>query len=87
MAPALELRDLGKIYKLRRQGRVFSTYVDHHAVRAVNLVLPRNKIVGLVGESGSGKSTTGMMAMRLTEPTRGASSSTAPTSAASMAMR
>ncbi len=71
VAPALELRDLSKVFKLRRQGRVFASYVDHHAVRAVNLTLPRNNIVGLVGESGSGKSTTGMMALRLVEPTGG----------------
>jgi len=71
IAPALELRDLSKIYKVRHQGRIFSSYSDHHAVRSVNLTLPRNQIVGLVGESGSGKSTTGMMAMRLIEPTAG----------------
>ena len=71
IAPALELRDLSKVYHLRRRGRVFSTYVDHHAVRGVSLTLPRNGIIGLVGESGSGKSTTGMMALRLTEPTAG----------------
>ncbi|CAN7389690.1 ABC transporter ATP-binding protein [Devosia sp. LjRoot16] len=71
IAPALELRNLSKVYALRRRGRIFSTYVDFPAVRGVNLVLPRNKIVGLVGESGSGKSTTGMMAMRLLEPTAG----------------
>jgi ABC-type microcin C transport system duplicated ATPase subunit YejF len=71
VAPALELRDLSKVYKLRRQGRIFASYSDHHAVREVSLTLPRNKIVGLVGESGSGKSTTGMMAMRLIEPTNG----------------
>jgi ABC-type oligopeptide transport system ATPase subunit len=34
-------------------------------------LVPRNAIVGLVGESGSGKTTTGMMALRLTEPTAG----------------
>lgn len=71
VAPALELRDLTKVYKLKRQGRIFATYSDHHAVRDVSLILARDKIVGLVGESGSGKSTTGMMAMRLTEPTSG----------------
>ena len=71
VAPALELRDLSKVYKLRRQGRIFASYSDHHAVRGLNLVLPQNKIVGLVGESGSGKSTTGMMALRLIEPTGG----------------
>jgi len=71
VAPALELRDLSKVYQIKRPGRIFSTFVDHHAVRDVSLVLPRNKIVGLVGESGSGKSTTGMMAMRLITPTSG----------------
>ncbi|MBN9316164.1 MAG: ABC transporter ATP-binding protein [Devosia sp.] len=71
IAPALELRNLSKVYKLRRRGKVFSRYIDFPAVRGVDLVLPRNKIVGLVGESGSGKSTTGMMAMRLLDPTSG----------------
>ena len=71
VAPALELKNLSKVYKLRKRGRVFSRYVDFPAVRGVDIVLPRNKIVGLVGESGSGKSTTGMMAMRLLEPTGG----------------
>ncbi|MDO8359980.1 MAG: ABC transporter ATP-binding protein [Devosia sp.] len=71
VAPALELRELSKVYPLRRAGRIFYNYVDFHAVRGVSLMLPRNQIVGLVGESGSGKTTTGMMAMRLIEPTRG----------------
>jgi ABC-type glutathione transport system ATPase component len=69
--PALELKQLAKTYKLRKRGRLFSRYIDFPAVCGVDLVLPRNKIVGLVGESGSGKSTTGMMAMRLLEPTGG----------------
>jgi peptide/nickel transport system ATP-binding protein/glutathione transport system ATP-binding protein len=69
--PALELRGLSKTFHLKRRGGMFGTNVEFHAVRGVNLVLPRNKIVGLVGESGSGKSTTGMMAMRLLEPTSG----------------
>ena len=70
--PALELRGLSKIFHLKRKdGGLFGSNVEFHAVRGVNLVLPRNKIVGLVGESGSGKSTTGMMAMRLLEPTSG----------------
>ena len=69
--PALELRTLSKVYPLMRRSGFFKKYVDFHAVREVNLVVPRNKIVGLVGESGSGKTTTGMMAMRLTEPSGG----------------
>jgi ABC-type glutathione transport system ATPase component len=70
--PALELRGLAKAYRIRRRNGLFgSSYGDFHAVREVDLTLPRNKIVALVGESGSGKTTTGMMAMRLTEPSRG----------------
>jgi oligopeptide/dipeptide ABC transporter ATP-binding protein len=70
-APALELRELSKAYPLRRRQGFRTVYSDFHAVRGVNLTLPRNKIVGLVGESGSGKTTTSMMAMRLTEPSSG----------------
>lgn len=71
VAPALELRRLSKTYQVKRRGRVFHSEIDVHAVREVSLVLPRKGIVGLVGESGSGKSTTGMMAMRLVDPTAG----------------
>ncbi|WP_316355493.1 ABC transporter ATP-binding protein [Devosia sp.] len=70
-APALELRGLAKAYRIRKRSGLFATYADFHAVRPVDIVLPRNRIVGLVGESGSGKTTTGMMAMRLTEPSAG----------------
>ena len=70
-APALELRGLSKTYRVHRSGGWSRRYGDFHAVRTVDLVLPRNRIVGLVGESGSGKTTTGMMAMRLTEPSGG----------------
>ncbi len=68
--PALELRGIGKTFQLR-SGGMFGQTTDLVAVRNVDLVLPRNAIVGLVGESGSGKTTTGMMALRLTEPTTG----------------
>ena len=70
-APALELRNICKTFRLRGRGGLFARYTDHPAVRNVNLVLPPNSILGLVGESGSGKTTTGMMAMRLVEPTAG----------------
>ena len=69
--PALELRAIGKTFALPQRGGWRTTYVDHHAVQNVSLTLPRNAILGLVGESGSGKTTTGMMAMRLIEPTSG----------------
>ena len=70
-AAALELRGLGKTFYLRHGASMFARTTAHHAVRNVNLTLPRNKILGLVGESGSGKTTTGMMAMRLVEPSAG----------------
>ena len=70
-APALELRSLTKTYRIKRRSGFLTSYGDFHAVRPVDIVLPRNRIVGLVGESGSGKTTTGLMAMRLTEPSSG----------------
>jgi oligopeptide/dipeptide ABC transporter ATP-binding protein len=69
--PALELRGLAKSFRTKRRGGLFGSYGDFHAVREVNLALPRNRIVAIVGESGSGKTTTGMMALRLTERSRG----------------
>lgn len=63
-APALELRNLSKTYPLAGGGLL-------HAVRNVSLTLPANRILGLVGESGSGKSTTGLLALRLVQPTSG----------------
>jgi oligopeptide/dipeptide ABC transporter ATP-binding protein len=71
MTPALELRGLNKTFHMKAGGSFFSGHTEINAVRDVNLVLPTNSIVGLVGESGSGKSTTGMLAMRLIEPTAG----------------
>ena len=70
-APALELRGLAKAYRIKRRSGFFTTYGEFHAVRPVDITLPRNSILGLVGESGSGKTTTGLMAMRLTEPSAG----------------
>ncbi len=69
-APALELRGLTKTFTVRRGG-IFPSFHEHVAVDNVDLVLPKNSIFGLVGESGSGKSTTGLMAMRLVEPSSG----------------
>jgi ABC-type oligopeptide transport system ATPase subunit len=67
---ALELRGLCKDFTLPGGGW-FKPVQTLQAVRAVDLVVPKNAIVGLVGESGSGKTTTGMVALRLTEPSGG----------------
>jgi len=69
--PALELRSLSKTFYLPRRGSFLPRTTAHHAVTDVNLILPQNAILGLVGESGSGKTTTGMMALRLVQPTSG----------------
>ena len=69
-ANALELQNISKSFSLRKGG-VFSATSTHMALRDVSLTLPKNSIVGLVGESGSGKTTTGLIALRLTEPTSG----------------
>ncbi|WP_323014928.1 ATP-binding cassette domain-containing protein [Devosia sp.] len=66
-APALELRGLCKSFRLGDGCGIR----EIHAVRDLNLVLPRGKVLGLVGESGSGKTTTGMLALRLSEPSTG----------------
>lgn len=71
MTPALELRGLNKSFHLKTRGGWNPGYTEIKAVRDVNLVLRTNSILGLVGESGSGKSTTGMLAMRLLEPSSG----------------
>jgi oligopeptide/dipeptide ABC transporter ATP-binding protein len=63
MTTALELRGIGKTFALK-SGPV-------QAVRDVDLTLAQGEILGLVGESGSGKTTTGMLALRLVEPTAG----------------
>ena len=69
--PALELQNLSKTYQLKSGQGLFAKSTDHAVVQGVNLTLMPNEILGLVGESGSGKTTTGMMALRLSEPTSG----------------
>lgn len=69
--PALELRGVGKTFYLRSGGLLNRKITEVRAVRDMDLVLHRNGILGLVGESGSGKTTTGMMALRLIEPSEG----------------
>jgi oligopeptide/dipeptide ABC transporter ATP-binding protein len=70
MTPALELKKLSKAFVIRTGG-LFPNYETIDAVSNVDLVLPQKQIVAVVGESGSGKTTTGMLALRLIEPTSG----------------
>jgi ABC-type oligopeptide transport system ATPase subunit len=71
MSPALELRNISKDFAIRTGGTFVPKFETISAVQNVNLILPANKIVAVVGESGSGKTTTGMLALRLLEPTSG----------------
>jgi ABC-type oligopeptide transport system ATPase subunit len=61
MSPALELRNINKDFAIRTGGTFVPKYETVSAVQ----------IVAVVGESGSGKTTTGMLALRLLEPTSG----------------
>jgi ABC-type oligopeptide transport system ATPase subunit len=62
---------VSKTFTLRDGRGPFAPVRTLHALRGVDLALPRRGILGLVGESGSGKTTTGMVALRLMEPTGG----------------
>ncbi|MBY0384240.1 ABC transporter ATP-binding protein [bacterium] len=57
MSALLSIRQLNIVF----QGSQGTT----HAVRNLNLEIPKGKVVGLVGESGSGKSVTSLSVMRL----------------------
>ena len=56
-APLLSIRDLHVTFS--------GNAGDVHAVRGVDVDVPRGAIVGLVGESGSGKSATALSVLRL----------------------
>jgi ABC-type oligopeptide transport system ATPase subunit len=71
MTAALELRKLSKTFAIRTGGWFAPKIESVAAVQNVDLVLPQNKIVAVVGESGSGKTTTGMLALRLIQPSSG----------------
>jgi oligopeptide transport system ATP-binding protein len=69
--PVVEVRDLAKVFPVRR-GVVLRRTVGHvQAVDGVALTLRRGRTVGLVGESGSGKSTLARMLVGVERPTRG----------------
>jgi ABC-type glutathione transport system ATPase component len=52
---ALELRGLSKSFLLKSGFGPFARFQAIHALRGVDLVLPRRSILGLVGESGVGQ--------------------------------
>ncbi len=71
--PLLEVSKLRCLFPIRRGVRDFVSRTTHHvhAVDSVSFAMEPGEILGLVGESGCGKSTTGLLLVRLEEPTSG----------------
>ncbi len=68
MSAVLEVRDLRKVYPVRRGVFDRSSLV---AADGVTLTIENGETLALVGESGSGKTTVGRCVLRLEEPTAG----------------
>ena len=72
--PLVEARGLTKLFyqKASFLQRLFHEVAEPtRAVDAVDLHIHKGEILGLVGESGSGKTTTGLLILKLLEPTAG----------------
>ena len=67
--PAVEFRDVTKLYKLRKPSGFGAT--EFAAVDDVSFSVPRGTTLALVGESGSGKSTAAKLLLKLEEKTSG----------------
>lgn len=66
----LEVRNLKKYFPIR--GGIFGKITGQiRAVDDVSFAIKSGETLGLVGESGCGKSTTGLLVLRLIEPTAG----------------
>lgn len=71
-APLFELREVEKVYQVRRPGRILSrATVGLHALDGVRLTIRQGASIALVGESGSGKSTLLRVLLGLTPPSEG----------------
>ena len=68
--PLLQVRDLTKVFNVRR-GNAFLKTQPLYAVNNVSFDIRAGEVLGVVGESGCGKSTLGRLILRLLEPTKG----------------
>jgi peptide/nickel transport system ATP-binding protein len=68
--PAIELRDVSRVYR-RPRTSLFSPPPVVHAVRSVTLRVAPGERLGIVGESGSGKSTLLRLVAGLEQPSGG----------------
>jgi peptide/nickel transport system ATP-binding protein len=71
-SPLLEAVAVSKHFRVRSQGRLFSTPKKLRAVDDFSVALYPGTVTALVGESGSGKSTVARLLARLHTPTAGA---------------
>ena len=70
-APVVEVRELVKVFPVRRAKGVRVTKRLVQAVSDVSFTIGRRETLGLVGESGSGKSTLGRCVLQLIPPSAG----------------
>jgi len=68
-APAIEVRDLRRIFHVRRG--FFAPPREVVAVDGISFAVPAGSVLGVVGESGCGKSTLARMILGLLPPTSG----------------
>ena len=67
----LQVRDLVKMFPVRKRGIITRTIGQVQAVSGLTFDLKAGETLGLVGESGCGKSTTGRAILQLHKPTSG----------------
>ncbi|MBI3515059.1 MAG: ATP-binding cassette domain-containing protein [Proteobacteria bacterium] len=69
--PAIDIRAVRRIFRVRDAGRVWDADRAVVAVDDVSLTVPAGGVLGVVGESGCGKSTLARMILGLLAPTAG----------------